>query len=345
MIAAPARIGSLFSGIGGFELGLEEATGGRTVWQCEIDPFCRRVLAKHWPDALRFEDITTMGEGIPPVDIICGGFPCQDISLAGKGAGLDGARSGLFFELARIVGLVRPRYVVLENSPALIARGFGRVLGTLADLGYDAEWAVLSALGVGAPHIRRRAFVLAYAQDMAHAYRKPVREQSECIARGGGPAIAGGAGEIASLAHVDRVRELQPQGGEPDQRRRPAHGGEGRSAVGDTLRPGLPIGEVHQDPGQCPPAERTGGRPAQPDVVRSLHGIPGRLDGHRFPAGRGEPQYDWEPPRTIGTTPNRPARIKALGNAVVPQVAMIVGRRIMEIENLSPYPLRSNFPT
>lgn len=341
MIAAPARIGSLFSGIGGLELGLEEATGGRTVWQCEIDPFCRRVLAKHWPDALRFEDITTMGEGIPPVDIICGGFPCQDISLAGKGAGLDGARSGLFFELARIVGLVRPRYVVLENSPALIARGFGRVLGTLAELGYDAEWAVLSAGRVGAPHIRRRAFVLAYAQDMAHAYRKPVREQSERIAWGDGAAFAGGAGEIASLAHVDRVRELQPQGGEPDERRWTGDGGKGVTP----MRPGLPIGEVNQDPGQCSPAERAGWGSAQPDVVRGLHGLPGRLDGHRFPAGRGEPQHEWEPPRTSGSAPHRPARIKALGNAVVPQAAMIVGRRIAELERLNPYPLRSNFPT
>lgn len=320
------RIGSLFAGIGGLELGLEAATGGRTVWQCEIDPFCRRVLAKNWPDAIRFEDITTMGEGIPPVDIVCGGFPCQDISLAGKGAGLDGARSGLFFELARIVGLVRPRYVVLENSPALIARGFGRVLGTLADLGYDAEWAVLSAGGVGAPHIRRRAFVLAYAQ----GHRWPAGGLSG-RAEAAQPVV--GVGGQHALAHLDRVRELQPQGGEHDERGWAGNGGESVPTVGDPLRPGLSIGQVDQDPEQRPPSERTGGRPAQSDLVRGIHGLSGRLDRHRFPAGQGEPQYNWEPPRTIGTTPNRPPRIKALGNSVVPQVAMIVGRRIVELEH------------
>ena len=109
------RIGSLFSGIGGLELGLERAGCGEVVWQCEADPFARRVLAKHWPGVPIYGDVRSMGAWlpVPDVDIICGGFPCQDISTAGKGAGLDGTRSGLFFELARIVRVVRPRYLVL----------------------------------------------------------------------------------------------------------------------------------------------------------------------------------------------------------------------------------------
>src|SRR5512139_2412547 len=117
--ARQLRVLDLFSGIGGFSLGLERA-GMRTVAFCEIDPFCRRVLAKHWPDVPCYDDVRTVTadrlrtDGIGPIDAICGGFPCQDISLAGKGAGLDGKRSGLWFEYARIIGELRPRYVIVE---------------------------------------------------------------------------------------------------------------------------------------------------------------------------------------------------------------------------------------
>ena len=154
------KIGSLFSGIGGLELGLEWAGVGETSWQVESDPFCRRVLAKHWPSAERFNDVKTF-EG-RPADIICGGFPCQDISNAGKRVGIKGERSSLWREFARIVGLVRPRFVVVENVSALLTRGMGAVLGDLAELGYDAEWHMLSACSVGAPHTRERLFVVAY---------------------------------------------------------------------------------------------------------------------------------------------------------------------------------------
>src|SRR5690606_28720166 len=105
---------------------------------------------RHWPDARRFDDVRTVGaHNLAPVDLICGGFPCQDISVAGKGAGLDGERSGLWVEFARIVRELRPRFVVVENVPALLARGFGRVLGDLAACGYDAEWDCIPAAAVG----------------------------------------------------------------------------------------------------------------------------------------------------------------------------------------------------
>jgi DNA (cytosine-5)-methyltransferase 1 len=155
-------VGSLFAGIGGFDLGLERA-GMRSVWQCEIDPYAIRVLEKHWPDVLRVPDVRDVGVGtVPCVDVICGGFPCQDLSYAGLGAGLDGARSGLWSEYARVVGELRPRYVVVENVAALLARGLGRVLGDLAALGYDAEWDCIPASAVGAPHQRERFWLVAY---------------------------------------------------------------------------------------------------------------------------------------------------------------------------------------
>jgi hypothetical protein len=131
------RIGSLFSGIGGLELGLERATGGRTAWQVEIDAFPRRVLARHWPDAERRRDVRAFASLLESsfcarrrysVEILCGGFPCQDLSVAGRGVGLGGERSGLFFDLMRIVRALRPRIVVLENVAALLARWLGGVL-------------------------------------------------------------------------------------------------------------------------------------------------------------------------------------------------------------------------
>ena len=123
--------GSLFAGIGGIDLGLERA-GWECKWQVEIDDYCQRVLAKHWPDVPRFGDITSLdGSELAPVDMIVGGFPCQDLSVAGKREGIKGDRSGLFFELARLLRVVRPRYVLLENVPGLLARPewMGAVLG------------------------------------------------------------------------------------------------------------------------------------------------------------------------------------------------------------------------
>jgi DNA (cytosine-5)-methyltransferase 1 len=157
-------IGSLFSGIGGLELGLERAGLGPVIFQVEKDEYCRAVLAKHWPNATRFEDVKDVGRfNLAPVDVLCGGFPCQDISLAGDGDGIEeGARSGLWREYARIVGELRPSYVVVENVAALLGRGMGRVLGDLASLGYDAEWDCIPASAVGAPHRRDRVFVIAH---------------------------------------------------------------------------------------------------------------------------------------------------------------------------------------
>lgn len=139
----------------------------KTVAFCEIEPFCRAVLAKHWPEVPCYHDVRNLtakrlaADGIS-VDVICGGFPCQDISVAGGGAGLAGERSGLWREYARLVGELRPRYVIVENVAALLARGLGDVLGDLAAFGYDAEWHCIPAAAVGAPHRRDRLWIVAY---------------------------------------------------------------------------------------------------------------------------------------------------------------------------------------
>lgn len=162
MIDLKPTMGSLFAGIGGFDLGFERA-GFKTVWQVEIDPYCRKVLERHFPHAERFNDVRECGaHNLKSVDVICGGFPCQDISNAGKRTGIDGERSGLWSEYARIVRELRPRFVVVENVAALLGRGLGRVLGDLAEIGYDAEWQSIPAASVGAPHIRERIWILAY---------------------------------------------------------------------------------------------------------------------------------------------------------------------------------------
>ena len=183
------NVGSLFSGIGGFDLGLERA-GMRTVWFCEQDEFCQRVLARHWPGVPCYSDVRNLRDP-EPVDVLAGGFPCQDLSVAGKGAGLDGERSGLWSEYARLIGELRPRYVIVENVPALLARGFGRVLGDLAALGYDAEWDCIPASAFGAPHRRDRVWVVAYPNGEGLQGRSLSGvERSEVSGVGNGGALA-----------------------------------------------------------------------------------------------------------------------------------------------------------
>ena len=172
------KIGSLFSGIGGFELGLERALPARTIWQVEQDKFCQSILKKHWPKAQIYSDVRNITkDNVEPVDILCGGFPCQDISVAGKQGGIDGKKSGLWWEMWRIIselseGRKKP-IVVLENVPNIVRLGGLDVLGSLAQLGYDAEWTIISAKQFGAPHLRKRWFCVAYP------ISRPDRERRE----------------------------------------------------------------------------------------------------------------------------------------------------------------------
>ena len=169
------RFGSLFTGIGGLDLGLERA-GMVCAWQVEKDEYASKVLQKHWPRVQRFGDIKDVGSNqLKPVDLIVGGFPCQDISVAGRGGGLAGERSGLWREFRRIIDELRPPWVLIENVPALRTRGLSTVLSDLHALGFNAEWDCLPACAFGAPHRRDRLFIV------AHTNGDGELQQSGCI--------------------------------------------------------------------------------------------------------------------------------------------------------------------
>lgn len=161
IVQMPLTFGSLFAGVGGFDLGFERA-GMVCKWQVEIDEYRRSILEQHWPDAKRWDDIRTFDP--TTVDVVCGGFPCQDISNAGKREGISGERSGLWSEYVRIIRTIQPRFVVIENVAVILVRGFERVLSDLSESGYDAEWEVLPASAFGAYHERERVFIVAYRQ-------------------------------------------------------------------------------------------------------------------------------------------------------------------------------------
>lgn len=298
----------LFSGIGGFSLGLERA-GMRTVAFCEIEPFCRAVLKKHWPAVPCYDDVRTLtgpelaADGIA-VDVICGGFPCQDISHAGKGAGIDGSRSGLWSEYARLIGELRPHYVVVENVSALLGRGLDRVLGDLAALRYDAEWHCIPACAAGAPHIRDRIWIVAYPDGSERGALGGARQRlAWAISLSQWQQGSGGLGpscEAVADAAWD-VRSEQEACGTKRQRARPrGQSITGADAHGAGLSPSGPQSDgANGQHGGRVPSSNSWWR-IEPDVGRVAHGVPSRVD-----------------------------RLRSLGNAVVPQIPEIIGRAIM----------------
>ena len=194
---------SLFSGIGGIDLGLERA-GCKIVGQVEIDPYCRRVLTRHWPDVPQHNDVRTcvewwQSEPRPTVDLICGGFPCQDISNAGRRVGIEGERSGLWQWMWRAIRDLRPRYALLENVSAILVRGLDVVSADLAAIGYDLQWDCIPAASVGAPHRRDRWFGVAYASSQA-------RRRVSFGRRGGS------AGNATTAGYVADANGTRPQG-------------------------------------------------------------------------------------------------------------------------------------
>lgn len=187
------KVLDLFSGIGGFSLGLERTGGFETVAFCEIEKFPQKVLKKHWPEVPIYEDVRELTEakltsdGITGIDVITGGFPCQDISVAGPQNGMgEGTRSGLWSEISRLVGEIRPSYIIVENVPNLLSgpahkpgAWFSRVLSDLAGWGYDAEWRNIPAASVGAKSLRERAWIVAYPQCVGRQRRELFRVVSE----------------------------------------------------------------------------------------------------------------------------------------------------------------------
>lgn len=204
------RVGSLFSGYGGLDMAVRQVLGGRLAWVSDIDPGACAVLAHHHPDVPNLGDVSAIDwTAVDPVDVLCAGFPCQDISNAGRRAGIQGARSGLWSHVADAIGVLRPRLVFLENVSALVVRGLDRVLADLAALGLDAEWTTLRASEVGAPHRRERWFLLAWpAADPASNRRDEGRTEPARLV-GRPDAAVRGAG---LAAHADGEREQQLQG-------------------------------------------------------------------------------------------------------------------------------------
>ena len=318
------RCGSLFSGVGLFELGLIwSGLVSEVAWQVEIDPWCRSVLAARYPGASRsVSDVSLAGSSnLAPVDLICGGFPCQDVSGAGLGAGLDGARSGLWYEYLRILGELRPRIAIVENVASGRKRYLCAVRSGLHALGYRTRAIQISAADIGLPHRRERVFVVAYA-DGAELRLEPRRSGG---AHGTGAAEPGRGGE--ALAYANGQRQLESEGPIGEVGRWSANGGhvadtDGQRCLGRTslfaAEGAERIRELEGD---------HAGRPALPLLGRGPHGLPARVD--RAPAGRGAEQHEWEPPRTALRVPQRQARLKALGNGIVPQCAEAVGRFVL----------------
>ena len=253
MIAERKRLNGLdlFSGIGGISYGLSHFV--RTVCYVEIEPYCQKVLQARIKDGLLdnapiWDDIKTFN-GLPwcnAVDIISGGFPCQDISVAGKGAGIRGERSGLFFEIVRLVSEIRPRYVFLENVPALLVRGMGTVLGELSEVGYDVVWDCVPASAVGAPHRRDRVWIFAVSHGDGDGCGGVLREagrgangaqqRTDFDGEGIGAGRAGPTCE--TVADPERLREQQPEGAEREERGRAGYGGEDLADAAQKLRDG-----------------------------------------------------------------------------------------------------------
>jgi len=263
------KFGSLFSGIGGFDLGLERA-GMQCAWQVEIDPYCNRVLAKHWPGVKRFGDIRQIEwSTVDPVDLLCGGFPCQPHSLAGKRAGSRDERD-LWPEFARAIRELKPRWVVVENVRGLLSseagRFFGGILRDLAGLGYDAEWQVLSAAAFGAPHIRERVWIVAYPAQQYGTFDGCSSPES-------------GRGSSADVADTQSKRRGEAREDYEHTKKRLACGSAVCNAPGEGLQNGLdqesgrsakrnPLGQP----------ERSNWWAVEPNVGRVAHGIPHRVD-------------------------------------------------------------------
>lgn len=345
--------GSLFSGIGGMDLGLERA-GLSCRYQVEIEPHHRAVLAKHWPHVERFEDVTEFPpKGQDPsrfaVDVLAGGFPCQDLSVAGRGKGLAGERSGLWWEFARIIRLLRPRYIVVENVPGLLVppkgkpkeqAAIGCVTGELARLGYDAEWQTVPASAVGAAHQRFRVFLVAYPAGHGDRFRvlsaRPWPEWEGAADAAGFVDELGahppGDGRAAGRRGVGAAAgESEPAGVRGRHRLAAKVGGERLQAVGLPRRPAEEVPELARRGEQPADADGVGGRSRRKRGVDPFRQE--RADAGKASPFAGAGWWRAEPPlvRMVHGVPRRLVRdaIRGLGNAVVPQLAEWVGRCLL----------------
>jgi DNA (cytosine-5)-methyltransferase 1 len=314
-------------------LGLQRTGGFETIAFCEIDPFCRKVLAKHWPGVPCFEDITKLDKeelnSLGRIDVICGGFPCQPVSCAGKRKGKEDAR-WLWPEFYRIVCEVKPEWVLVENVPGLLSADSGRlfagILRDLSESGYDAEWNIVSAASVGAPHLRKRVFIVAKMvhplcggyihQESSTSPLQDSDRQENRLSGEASPDVADADSILSKsiFGNMGRIKAVvEAEQGIPQ----PGSVGEAPGEITDTSRKGLPRPEQEWEHGrsaaQCDRwiFERRLGRASD-----------GLFKGLDRPWGKG-----WEDgtPRIATGQKDRVNRLKALGNAICPQVAQFVG--------------------
>ena len=337
-------VGSLFSGIGGFDLGLERA-GMKIIWQSEIDEFASKILKKHWPDVPNLGDITKVDwSKVERPDVICGGYPCQPFSTAGKRGGATDPRH-LWPAMFNAICLLRPQYAIMENVRGHLSMGFGDVLADLASIGFDAEWQVIPAASVGAPHKRDRVFIVAYPNDAGN--RTP-----QCRIDDNGSAQIKKGSNIAQFefgghgANVANTKSKQSNGRQPTnnnsqsrKKRVQQQTRTGNTNVADTYgerlegqRPEQQATRVSGKSSEMADTdgEQLGQRRRTKDIgsknrVWSNNGRRETTNGFR--------QW-WEVEPDVGRVANgvsdRVDRLKGLGNAIVPQVAELVGALVVE---------------
>jgi len=308
--------------VGGLDIGLERASM-EIKYQVENDPYCIKVLEKHWPNVKRYEDVREIrGSELPTVDIIAGGVPCQDVSCAGKGEGIHGSRSGLFFEMARIIEEARPRYVIIENVPALVRRGLDIIGEELRLRGYRTLRPLLiEAASVGAPHKRERIFIV--------AIRREDVDDTQSIGRNNGQSTDKGEnkGKINTPGYTGKMPAMAVRLPESDLNSDTNGDGRKRWAISDQSRK-----EGNDINGICEEV-------AVPEGARQReHG--GKVHAVTEPYGFSiEGLSEWwsvEPCfcRVVGRCPSRVDRLRGLGNIVVPHVAEMVGRLVIDLDKI-----------
>ena len=371
------NVGSTFSGVGGFDLGFERA-GMSVVWQAEIDEWCRRVLRGHWPDAAIYDDVRAVGSGAfdegqrgdagsvgagkaaggrcesgGAIDLLCGGFPCQDLSVAGKRAGFKGERSSLFFEFARIADELRPRWIVLENVVGLLSsaegRDFGILLATLAEIGYGVGWRVVDARFFGVPQRRRRVFIVGCLGDDGERAVRALGAggegdlaAGECSWQGASPPPTGSVGGVGGVITELTAKYLTTSNERLDSETesfvvRPATGfhltqtpiteHEGSPALGVTSK-GMGVLANALDRGQGGPDDNS---------AQANHIVPSGSSVRRLTPTECERLMGWPDGWTAVDGDKTPdgRRYAACGNGVVANVSEWIGRRIMAIERES----------
>jgi DNA (cytosine-5)-methyltransferase 1 len=306
-------VGSLFSGIGGLDLGLERA-GMKVIWQSEIDPYCCKILKKHWPEVPNYGDIKKINwQEIRKPDVICGGYPCQPFSQAGKRQGEKDPRH-LWPWVREAISHLQPKYAILENVRGHLTLGGTTVIGELAEIGYDAEWRVVSAAGVGANHRRERIIIVAYPNS-----QRPHRAQVDTADRQQQTQF-----ELASSSQA--LAYTNSEGLQGNQR-----------SFAQTAETELPTRRssnvAYTDHARSRTSERCMESSNASSVLKwnyTQHGF-----GRRSEIERLSQNWQIEPDvgRVADGIPNRVDRLRGLGNAVVPQVAEYIGRLVMQQYN------------